>query len=359
MSELREFARRTPSWLARSANQSSIVLSSRVRLARNIRGWTFPHTTDADRLCVLRDEVFGAVLRDSPLISARRLLMEDLEELELGFLRERNMISSDLARFVLGRGLVLAEDESCSLMVNEEDHIRIQALAPGLDPSGCLGRASGVSRALDSSLGFAFDQRLGYLTACPTNVGTGMRASALMHLPALVLTGDLQRVLNSLRRLDFTVRGTYGEGSGAMGALFQVSNSATLGQTEDDIVGQLLAHAGKVADCERRAREALITRDRVRLEDRIWRSMGRLTHARLLSTREALDALSDLQLGHALGVLPATEGAEDWNEVNKLLLEIQGAHLQISEGRSMEAPERDELRATLIRQRFAGTDEGN
>jgi protein arginine kinase len=355
MSELREFALRSPAWLRRPAVDPDIVLSSRVRLARNISGWTFPHATDADRLCELRDRVFKEVLRDGPLSSARGLQMEDLEELELGFLRERNLISSDLTRYVLGRGLVLPDDENCGLMVNEEDHLRIQALAPGLDPSGCLGRASQIATSLESGLGFAFDERLGYLTACPTNVGTGMRASTLMHLPALVLTGDLDRVLNSLRRLDFVVRGTYGEGSGAMGALFQISNAATLGRTEEQIIEELLVHAGKVVECERQARGALIERDRVRLEDRLWRSRGRLTHARLLSGREALDALSDLRLGGALDILPGV----DASLVNALFLNIQGAHLQISAGRSMGAPERDELRATLIRQRLAGTDEGN
>lgn len=352
MSELRHFALRTPAWLQAEGAGPAIVLSSRVRLARNIRGWTFPHATDADRLCDLREEVFRAVLRDSPLASARRLQMEDLEELELQFLRERNLISSDLARFVLGRGLILAEDEGCGLMVNEEDHLRVQALAPGLDPAGCLARAGEVAQALDGGLGFAFDARLGYLTACPTNVGTGMRASALMHLPALVLTGDLERVLHGLRRLDFAVRGTYGEGSGAMGALFQISNAATLGQSEDQIVDHLKTHAGKVAECEEKARAALLDKDRLRLEDRIWRAWGKLTHARLLSTREALDALSDLRLGGFLGLLPGL----DHRTVNALFLEIQGAHLQISEGRSMEAPERDKLRASLIRQRIAGTE---
>jgi protein arginine kinase len=355
MSELREFALRRPAWLRRPSADPDIVISSRVRLARNISGWTFPHATDADRLCQLRDEVFREVRRGGPLASARGLLMEDLKELELSFLRERNLISADLARYVLGRGLLLPEDESCGLMVNEEDHLRIQALAPGLDPSGCLGRASQIASALESGLGFAFDEHLGYLTACPTNVGTGMRASTLMHLPALVLTGELDRVLNSLRRLVFVVRGTYGVGSGAMGALFQISNAATLGRTEEQIVDELLVHATKVVDCERQARRALLKRDRVRLEDRLWRSRGRLTHARLLSTREALDALSDLRLGSAVEILSGV----DENLVNALFLDIQGAHLQISTGRSMGAPERDELRATLIRQRLAGTDEGH
>ena len=207
MSELREFALRAPAWLGSGGPESDIVLSSRVRLARNVRGWTFPHTTDADRLCTLRDEVFGAVLKDGPLSTARRLQMEDLEELELGFLRERNLISAHLTRFVLGRGLLVLDDESGGMMVNEEDHVRIQALAPGLDPWGCLGRAAQVASSAERDLEFAFDDRLGYLTACPTNVGTGMRASALMHLPALVLTGDLNRVLRSLQRLDFAVRG--------------------------------------------------------------------------------------------------------------------------------------------------------
>jgi protein arginine kinase len=354
VSQLGDLARRTPAWLGGAAVEPDIVLSSRVRLARNVRGWTFPHATGADRLCELRDEVLEVVVGDRLLASAQVLLMEDLDDLDLGLLRERHLISADLARTVLGRGLTVTGDETCALMVNEEDHLRIQAFAPGLDPSGCLGRASQVARSLEDGLGFVVDDRLGYLTACPTNVGTGMRASALMHLPALVLTGDLERVLNSLRRLDFAVRGTYGEGSGAMGALFQISNSVTLGRSEGAIVEDLLVHAGKVVECERQARLALFERDRVRLEDRVWRSRGLLAHARLLSTGEALAALSDLRLGLSLKILPAM----DAGQLNALQLEIQGAHLQVRSGGPLEAPERDELRATLIRQRLDVTDEG-
>lgn len=356
MSGLRERAQRPAPWLvAEEAAHRDIVLSSRVRLARNLEGWRFPHVTAADQLCVLREQVLSAVQRITPLGTAQILRMEDLEEIERRFLLERHLISADLVQFVLGRGLVMTDDESHGLMLNEEDHVRLQAFAAGLGPERALGRAMETMRDLESELAFAFDPRLGYLTACPTNVGTGMRASVLLHLPALVLTQDAERVLNSLRRLSYTVRGFYGEGSGVMGALFQISNSATLGHTEEQIVEDLLVHVTKVIECEREARSALLERDRVRLEDRVWRSWGALTHGRLLSTKEAFERLSDVRLGCGMRILPWVDDAVS----NTLMMSVQSAHLQVGSGMAMSAPQRDEARARFVREQLIQAVERN
>jgi protein arginine kinase len=185
-------------------------------------------------------------------------------------------------------------------------------------------------------------------------VGTGMRASILLHLPGLAHTGDIDRVLNSLRRLNYTVRGFYGEGSGVIGALFQVSNSVTLGNSERGIVDDLLRHTSKVIDCERQAREALLAKGLRALEDRVWRAYGILRHSRLLSTKEAFERLSDVRLGTSLGLLPGV----DESVLNMLLINVQGAHLQIAAGRGLDMQERDETRAEYVREQLTTTGDG-
>jgi len=356
VSELRALADRAAPWLLESgAPDADIVLSSRVRLARNVTGWRFPHAVDADELCRLREDLVESVRRATPEACTRVHCMEDLEEIERRFLLERHLISSDLVRHVLGRGLLATEDESLGMMLNEEDHVRLQVFAAGLGPERALERAVAGLRSISEDVAFAEDDALGYLTACPTNVGTGLRASILVHLPALAITEDADRVLNGLRRLNYTVRGFYGEGSGVMGALFQVSNTVTLGRTEDEIVEELLVHVRKVIECEREARTALMERDRVRIEDRVWRAWALLTQARLLTTREAFELLSDLRLGCGLGILPPLDPSVS----NHLLTCVQSAHLQVAAGQAMEAPERDEARARFVREQLGRAEERN
>ena len=356
MSGLRDLAQRPATWLLEAdAPEADVVLSSRVRMARNVLGWRFPHAVPADELVRLRGDVVDAVRRAAPEACVRALNMEELEEVERRFLLERHLISADLVRFVLGRGLLASDDESLGLMLNEEDHVRLQVFAAGLGVEMALERAQSGLAAISSEVEFAHDETLGFVTACPTNVGTGMRASILIHLPALILTEDAERVLNSLRRLNYTVRGFYGEGSGVMGALFQISNSVTLGRSEGRIVEELLVHVRKVIECEREAREALLERDRLRLEDRVWRAWGLLTQARLLTTREAFEHLSDVRLGCGVGILPPVDPAVS----NRLLMCVQSAHLQVGSGRAMEAPERDEARARFVREQLERAVERN
>ena len=345
MNDLRELARRPTPWLARAASEGDIVLSSRVRLARNLAGKVFPHAVGPVQLRAQLDETLAALAGLPELAGSRLWRMEELDELERRFLLERHLISVDLVRNLPGRAVLASPDESEGIMLHEEDHLRLQTFAAGLDPQAALERASRLAAALARNLTFAWSPRLGYLTACPTNVGTGLRASLLVHLPGLALTGDIEKVLNSLRRLDLTVRGFYGEGSGVMGSLYQISNSITLGCEESAIVTDLLAHGRKVIACERAAREAVLARDRVRLSDRAWRAHGVLRHARLLATREAFELLSDMRLGVSLGFLQGV----DESLLNMLLMNVQSAHLQVACGRAMNAPERDEARAAYVR----------
>lgn len=351
MRTLAELAQRAAPWLIGDAPERDIVLSSRVRLARNLEGRNFTHVNSDDELRSMGAEITGAASDLAGLQPVSMWTMEQLNELERRFLLERHLISVDLVRNLVGRMLLVSDDEAAGIMVNEEDHVRLQTFASGLAPQKALERALGLADELDARIDFAFDEKLGFLTACPTNVGTGMRASILLHLPGLAHTGDMDRVLNSLRRLNYTVRGFYGEGSGVIGALFQVSNSVTLGRSETGIVEDLLRHTRKVIDCERQAREALRSRGLPVLEDRVWRAYGVLTHSRLLSTKEAFERLSDVRLGTSLGLLPGV----DESVLNMLLINIQSAHLQIAAGRTLDTPERDETRARYVREQLTTT----
>jgi len=349
MIRLADLAARPAPWLAGPAPEGDIVLSSRVRLARNLEGETFAHRVPDDRLGGIRERVVEAAAEVPQLTGSAVWTMDALSELERGFLLERHLISVDLVRNVPGRALLVTDDESEGIMVNEEDHLRLQTFSAGLSPRHALDRALALAGELDRRIPFSYDERLGYLTACPTNVGTGLRASLLLHLPGLALTGDIDKVLNSLRRLNYTVRGFYGEGSGVMGHLYQVSNSVTLGRTEETIVEDLLRHAGKAIACERQAREALLERDRARVEDRVWRAWGLLTHARMLTTQEAFELLGDVRLGTSLELLPEV----DESHRNMLLMSVQGAHLQLMAQRPLEPAERDAARAQLVREQLS------
>jgi protein arginine kinase len=355
MKSLRDMAIRPARWLAASAPHGDIILSSRVRLARNLEGRRFPHSTGTDGLTLLREEIVAGLGRVDRLSGADLWTMESLGELERRFLLERHLISVDLVRNVPGRALMVSEDEAMGIMVNEEDHLRLQTFSAGLSARAALESARALADAVETELPFARHDRLGYLTACPTNVGTGMRASVLAHLPGLSLSGDIEKVLSSLRRLNFTVRGFYGEGSGVMGALYQISNSVTLGVAEEEIVDELLRHTTKVLDCERQARKAVAGRDVARLEDRVWRAFAILSHSRMLSTREAFELLSDVRLGASQGILTGV----DESVLNVLLMSVQGAHLQIAQDREMGPEQRDRARASYVRGQMAHAAGGN
>lgn len=351
---LPELARRAAPWLTGPAPDRDIVLSSRVRLARNLEGHRFTNVGGQEELRVLRAEILAAANRVPRLSGASLWTMEELQELERRFLLERHLISVDLVNHVMGRAVMVSPDEGEGMMINEEDHLRLQTFASGLAPELALAQASSLAAELDTQVRFAFNERWGFLTACPTNVGTGLRASILVHLPGLVLTNDIDKVLNGLRRLNYTVRGFYGEGSGALGALFQVSNSVTLGRSEEGIVEDLLHHTRKVIACERDARAVLHDREPRRIEDRVWRAYGVLTHSRLLSTKEAFELLGDVRLGVGLGVLRGL----DESVLNTLLMNIQSAHLQVVAGRAMDPSQRDEARAKHVREVLMQTSPG-
>jgi protein arginine kinase len=332
-------------WLDGSGGASDIVVSTRVRLARNLAGAAFPHREDEDQLNRRRRDLAARLARCPTFAEAWSLDLAILEDVERRALVEMHLASPDLLREVEGRGLVVSRDRHQAVMINEEDHLRLQVFRAGLDPLAACAEALRCDAELENELELAYSDEFGYLTACPTNVGTGCRVSVLIHLPGLVLSGEIDKILNSLRQLQIAVRGLYGEGSAVRGALFQISNLATLGRSEQDLVAEFSRRVAKVVQYERLAVERILARDRLAVEDLCHRSLAILQHARVLTSQEAFDRLSQVRLGVMLDLLPRI----DMGLLNGLLVRHQSAHLQLNAERTVPVAERGALRAELLR----------
>jgi len=337
-------------WLSGEAEESELVLSSRVRIARNLDRRPFTHGASAQVLGEIRDEAKAALAGCPSLAGAVVLDMDETEESDRMLLAERRLISREMVKNALNRSLVALDDEQLSVMVNEEDHLRIQSFEPGLALQKAFDRLARLDNEVDERLCYAFSEELGYLTACPTNVGTGLRVSAMVHLPGLVHNKDIGQVLDGLRNIRLTVRGIYGEGSDIIGNFFQVSNSITLGLSEEDTVKNLESHVRKVLEFEKKARSVLLNKARSLLEDKIWRAYGILKTARLVTSKEAMSLLSAVRLGIGLGIITDCSLAT----LNELFIMIQPMHLQKLQNRVMKAEERDRIRADHIRAKLNG-----
>lgn len=339
------------SWTSGDGPASDVVLSSRIRLARNISGYPFPRRLGEKSAVELRDRVAKAVPGLEGRGRNRRFSLmniDDLDPLDARVLIEKHLISPQLARRGRGAGAIISGDQSISVMINEEDHLRIQCLSAGLSLERCWDEAVGVEEALAAELPFAFDETVGYLTTCPTNVGTGLRASVMMHLPAMVMAGQADRILGALSRVGVAIRGLYGEGTRALGNIFQVSNQTTLGEPEEEIISNLTAVVRQIIERERSTRERLYSRQKHQLEDQIYRAYGTLTHARIMSSEEAIALLSRVRLGVDLNILPHVR-PEAFNE---LLIATRPGFLQRLAGERLDARRRDMRRASLLRQRL-------
>ncbi len=344
-----EMAKTPAAWLAGTGDEALVVLSTRVRLARNVAGCRFPVSSDSDtknRIIGYFDSTFtrSRLMSDGQYIKA-----SDINEIDRDFLVERHLISPVfLNNGDLAKALFIARDERASIMVNEEDHLRIQALSPGFDPRGAFDLAVAYDQEIGKYLEFEYDRDFGYLTACPTNAGTGMRASVLIHLPGLVLTRDIDRVISQVTRSGLVVRGFYGEGSDVLGNLFQVSNQTTLGISEEDILNQIGSVTRDIVDKEAQARKRLIDEAADMIEDKIWRAYGILKYARVLTSDEVMNLLSAVRLGHALNVIDFLDVAK----INQILLLSQPAHLQKYYGSEMDHNKRDFVRAQMVREKI-------
>jgi protein arginine kinase len=332
-------------WLDGKGPASDIVLSTRVRLARNLKEVPFTHRAREEQMAMVYSSVVSAVRKTPALVSSTALPMRELTPLDRQFLVERHLISHDLAENGRLRGLLLVADESVSAMVNEEDHMRLQSLASGFQLRSAWEAVNAIDDDLGQDLDYAFSDDLGYLTACPTNAGTGMRASVLIHLPSLVLTKQIGRVLQGITQVGLAVRGFYGEGSQIMGNFFQISNQTTLGQSERETVESLERVTRQIIDYEQRARDELLKDARVQIEDKIWRAYGALRHSRVISSQEVINLSSAVRFGVALQM----DGLASVQTLNELLIRTQPAHIQLALGREMEQRERNVVRAEYVR----------
>jgi protein arginine kinase len=333
-------------WLSAGGPEADVVLSTRVRLARNLADVPFTHRGepgDHERTV----EVVRWALADSGYLENGKFLDNgQLAEPQGQYLIERHLASPDFVASKAKRGIYISNDEAMSLMVNEEDHLRFQVMSSGLDFPEAFTAAAALDEKLEGQLQYAFSPEFGFLTACPTNLGTGMRASVLVHLPALVITREIDKVLRGAIHIGLAVRGLYGEGSETKGNFFQISNQKTVGQTEWEIIETIADISRQVITYERKAREYLMKKLRVEVEDKVFRSLGLLRGARVLSSDEAVNLIAGLRLGVALGIVNEIS----LEQVTRLMILVRPANLQMMLGENLTAAERDERRATFVRE---------
>ncbi|HSJ13703.1 MAG TPA: protein arginine kinase [Longimicrobiales bacterium] len=340
-------------WLDGSGPHSGIVLSTRVRLARNLQGHSFnTRTRDGER-----EQIFERVRQAADQSSVQGGLTLDLRALSplsRKVLHERHLVSRELAGLTgdppsRGAGLLVGPRDALSVMINEEDHLRVQGIVSGLSPAEAYRRVDQLDEELGAQIPFAYHQEYGFLTSCPTNVGTGLRASILIHLPALVLTKEIGRVLQGIGQVGLTFRGLFGEGSEVIGNFFQISNQTTLGKSEEDLIEHLEKIVERVIEYELGARDVLMRDAPMLIEDKIWRAYGLLRFARSLSFEEVMNLLSGVRLGVSMNLL---SGLRVYT-LNKLMIYTQDAHLEQAAGHALSEPESDLHRATYVRRVLA------
>ena len=343
--ELDDLARTSGEWLRGSGPESDIVISSRIRLARNLAEFPFiSRAAPADRAEIER-LLRECVMRSPGAAEMIYFDVNKLEGIDRQFLVERQLISREHAEAEGARGVAIDPHERVSLMINEEDHLRIQVMHSGFDLQGAWEQINSIDDLVESQITYAFHDRLGYLTACPTNVGTGMRVSVMVHLPALVITRQMEKLLRSLQKISLAVRGLYGEGSQAMGDFYQISNQITLGRSETDLVKQVGDVVPTIIDYERKAREFLIRESHENLHDRVSRAFGILRTAQTISSEETMHLLSSVRMGVNLGLIADLEIPL----LNKLFIYTQPAHLQKLTGSELDTADRNIERARYLR----------
>ena len=329
-------------------NGSDIIITSRIRLARNIKDIPFPHKLDEDKSNEIIDKVYGTLSGDDlqgigPFNLVRFNKLSSAEKFSMV---ERHLISKELISNASKSATILNENENVSIMINEEDHIRLQVMMPGFKLKEALNYANELDDIIEGKIDYAFDNKLGYLTSCPTNVGTGLRASVMLHLPALSISKSVGGILNTLNQVGMTIRGIYGEGSSSEGNIYQVSNQVTLGLSEEEIINSLIAVVSKIVDQEKAARQVLNEKQGKELEDDLYRSIGILKYARMLSSREALNLLSNVRMGIDMGIIKDVKP----EVVNELIVKVQPATLQLQSDKELSGAGRDELRAAIVRE---------
>ncbi len=346
--ELNDLLNHSSEWLKASGPNSDIVISSRIRLARNLEALSFPHWANKKQGEDLLAKVKEAVLKNDYLKKATVFELAKMDSIDKQFLVERHLMSLDHAQKTNSKAVVIDEEEIVSIMINEEDHIRMQVMQSGFNLYEAWNIINRIDDSLANQLNFAFLPDWGYLTACPTNAGTGMRGSVMLHLPALVMSRSIDRVLAAIAKLSFTTRGLYGEGTQAMGNFFQISNQISLGPSETEIIESINGLIRQIIEQENQARDALSSKNRPMLEDRVNRSLGILKSAHISTSQETIELLSMVRLGCDMGIIKDI----DQRRINELFIITQPAHLQKIEAKKLSSQERDEKRAQIIRSKL-------
>ena len=347
--KLNDLTSQAGEWLRGSGPMSEVVISSRLRLARNVKGQPFMSLAEPKQRRELEKRVSETILEAELAPQTLYVDLEKASDVDRDLLVERHLVSKPHAHADGARGVAIGQDETLSIMVNEEDHLRLQVFRSGLQLDEAWEQINAVDDALEEELEFAYHPRFGYLTACPTNVGTGIRVSVMLHLPALKLTGEIEKVFRAAKDMKLAVRGLYGEGTEATGDFYQVSNQTTLGKEESEILEDFKGTViPKIIDYEHHARRTLRSERATALDDIVFRSLGALKSARLMSSEEALRLLSPVRLGIHLGRVKDTE----IKTVNELVLMTQPAHLQKLMGKKLDGDERKAARAEFIRHKL-------
>ena len=348
--QLDDFINHTGEWLKGTGPHSEIVMSSRVRLARNLAKKPFPNKAPKKVLDEILEAAHAAMNQINYFKGTAFYKISELDNVDRKFLIERHLMSHEHATNPDGKALVVSKEEVLSVMLNEEDHLRIQVMQSGLNLDETWRIISSIDEELSQKLQFAYFTDWGYLTACPTNTGTAMRGSVMLHLPALVMTKQISKVLNAISKLNFASRGFYGEGTQASGNFYQISNQVSMGHSEQDVIQNIRGLICQVIEQEEQARQALILQNRPVLEDKIFRSYGVLKNAHIISSQETVELLSMVRVGIDLNIIKNV----DRHAINELFLMIQPAHLQKLDGKKLSSAERDTKRASLIREKLGG-----
>ncbi|MDA3792514.1 MAG: protein arginine kinase [Elusimicrobia bacterium] len=331
-------------WLKTIDRENSGVISSRIRLARNLKDYPFPGTATQAELTRCRDEVFKACDKISYFKGSRKINMEDCSDIDKSLLVERRIISHELAESVYAAGVIIDRREQLSIMINEEDHLRIQFISGGFNLEDSLEIISRIDDELSSELGFAYSGRWGYLTACPTNTGTGMRASCQLHLPGMGMINGIRGTMENINKMGMVVRGLYGEGTKVMGDMLQISNQVTLGISEQHITDSLLRVVKQVSSRESKIRRQIVQTDTSRIKDAVMRSKAVLSGAYKISFEEALKLISNIRFGIYMNIIDI-----EIRKLNDLMIKVQRAHIQEIYDKKMNPEERDIARAEIIK----------
>lgn len=338
-------------WLEDLGEDEDVVVSTRLRVARNVEKYKFPNIISMDESDALTKEILESVKESEDIYKFHRII--DLSDIERFVFVEEHLISPGLLKIKDKSSFLLREDEKVTIMINEEDHIRIQVLLSGSNMEEGWKICSEIDDLLESKINYAFHEKMGYLTSCPTNVGTGLRASIMVHLPCITMAGQLNVIMEQLRKIGLTIRGLYGEGTKSLGHLYQISNQTTLGEKEENIIRKLNKVTYEVVNRERSTRNYLMEKNSLVIEDKIFRSLGILRYNRMISSKGAMFHLSNVKLGCDMGIIDGM----DSKSIIKLMIEIQPAKVQKSLNKIMIKEERDMNRSIIIRNRLRGLED--